>query len=92
MMNKPINTGLKYCRQRILLTSTGDDTVDAALKSMFIDDWNKTAPLSMSRSDVACVCAWMKTEDEKSDAAARAGLTVKEMKQGQLSLLENLQT
>lgn len=41
-----------------MLESTGDKEVDKAMKSIFKDDYCKTAPLSMSRADVQVVLKW----------------------------------
>lgn len=38
----------------------GDDEVDAAIKTLFHDDYRKTAPLSINRPDSQIVLAWMK--------------------------------
>lgn len=55
-----IDTGIKFFSQKILIESTGDDEVDAAIKTLFHDDYRKTAPLSINRPDSRIVLAWIK--------------------------------
>ena len=61
---KAENTGIKFFSQRILIESTGNLEVDKAMKSVFYDDYNKTAPLDMSREDVQIVLRWSRMSAE----------------------------
>ena len=58
-----IYTGTKLFRQKILIESTGDKAVDAAFKTIFHDQYHRTAPLEMRRADVQLVLNW--TDPEK---------------------------
>lgn len=58
-----INTGLKIFGQKIMIESTGIPEVDKALKTVFHDDYRKTAPLDMFREDVQIVLAWSRSEE-----------------------------
>ena len=53
-----IDTGLKFFNRKIFIESSGDKDVDKALKSTFKDDYFKTAPLEMRRTDVQLILAW----------------------------------
>lgn len=68
-----IYTGIKFCRRKVLIESTGDKEVDAALKKIFHDKFHCTAPLTMARDDVQFVLAWMRGETGISVAEQRAG-------------------
>ncbi len=52
-------TGTKFFGQKIYIATTGDDKVDAAIKTLFHDSFHRSAPLSMSRPDSKIVQEWM---------------------------------
>ena len=53
-----VYTGLKFFGQKIYVESTGDAEVDTAMKTVFKDDYRRTAPLRMQRRDVSLVLGW----------------------------------
>ncbi len=53
------DTGITFFGQKIYIASTGDDEVDAAIKTLFHDKFHRSAPLSMTRPDTKIVMAWM---------------------------------
>lgn len=55
-----IKTGIKFFGQSILIESSGDGDVDEALKTLFVDGYNKTAPLYIKRPDSQIVLEWLK--------------------------------
>lgn len=56
---KTIDTGIKFFGLRIYLDSTGLPEIDNAAKSVFKDDYLKTAPLTISeREDVRLLLEW----------------------------------
>jgi hypothetical protein len=57
-----IKTGIKFFGQNISIESTGIDKVDKALKSLFYDDYRKTAELLISREDAQIALAWSRGE------------------------------
>jgi len=59
MQTNTINTGIKFCGLKIMIESSGDPEIDAAIKTMFKDQYLKTAPLRMERRDVSLVIGWM---------------------------------
>jgi len=59
-----IYTGIKFFGQKIMVESTGDKNIDAAIKSVFVDDYQKTAPLQMDREDVQIALAWSRDEQK----------------------------
>ena len=66
-MKDMINTGINYCRQKVLLTSTGDKMVDDAIKTMFVRDFRRTHPNEMRDPICQLVLAWMQKHDAESD-------------------------
>lgn len=62
-----IKTGQKFFGLKITLESTGIDEIDAALKTMFKDQYRHTAPLLISRSDCQVVLAWTRGDITKKD-------------------------
>lgn len=64
---KMINTGIKFCRQKVMLTSTGDDEVDEALKEAFLRDYRHTGANEMWRPHVKKVMAWMQDKNAKDE-------------------------
>lgn len=62
-----IKTGQKFFGLKIMLDSTGIDEVDAALKTMFKDQYRRTAPLSVLRPDCQVVLAWVRGDISKKD-------------------------
>lgn len=61
-----IETQLKFCGQRILLESTGDKQIDADLRQLFYDDYQKSGPLEMTRPDVQRVLTWIEEKQIES--------------------------
>jgi len=57
-----IDTGIKYFGQKIFIESTGNNMVDEALKTVFHDDFYRTAPLEMRRIDAQIVLRWSRGE------------------------------
>lgn len=80
-----IYTGLRFFGLRIYVKSTGDAEVDAAIKTVFKDDYMKTAPLRMERRDVSLVLGWYY---EKQDS--KTSVPVKEQNIGQSGLFEGI--
>ena len=66
-MLEPIYTGIRYCRRKILIESTGDGEVDAALKEAFLRDYRHTGANEMWRPHVKRLMLWMQEEDAKGD-------------------------
>ncbi len=66
-----IYTGVRYCRRKILIESTGDDEVDAALKEMWLRDYGHTGrgANEMWRPHCKIVMAWMEAKDAKDERA-----------------------
>ena len=62
-----IKTGQKFFGLKVMLDSTGVDEVDKAIKTLFHDQYNRTAPLLMSRPDSQIVMAWVNGEITKKD-------------------------
>lgn len=61
-----IYTGLQFFSLKIWLDSTGEPEVDKAVKSVFKDDYYKTAPLTIrSRPDVKLLLEWSRSSDGK---------------------------
>ena len=60
-----INTGCKFFGQKIMIESTGITKVDAALKTLFYDDYRHTAPLEMRREDSKIALAFSRGEFKK---------------------------
>lgn len=60
LRNKMIYIGSKWFNQKIYIESSGDDVVDAALKSTFHDQFHRTAPLRMARADVQTILSFQK--------------------------------
>ena len=68
MTHNQIDTGIKFFGLRILLDSTGEPEVDKAAKSVFKDDYMKTAPLTIAmRPDVQLLLSW--SQAGRADAA-----------------------
>jgi len=67
-MTDIIDTGIRYCRQKVLLTSTGDKIVDDAIKTMFVRDFNRTGPNETRDPICQIVLAWMAKYDADCDA------------------------
>ena len=63
-----IDTGIRYCRQKVMLTSIGDKMVDEAIKTMFVRDFRSTGANEMWRPFCRIVFAWMKKHDAETDA------------------------
>lgn len=57
-----INSGIKFFTQRVYIESTGDKDTDAAMKSVFKDDYDNTGPLELRREDVQVCLAWRNRE------------------------------
>jgi hypothetical protein len=53
-----IYTGIKFFGLKVWLDSTGELEMDEAAKSVFRDDYRKTAPLEISRPDVKLILEW----------------------------------
>ncbi len=62
-----IDTGIRYCRQKVMLTSTGDKMVDEALKTMFVRDFRRTGPNRIKDPICQLVLAWMDRHDADID-------------------------
>lgn len=77
MPTNQIYTGTKWLGQKVLIDSSGDKEIDAALKSTFHDRFHRTAPLDMWREDVQIV---IKYQNDKN-----AGVPIKQ-KAGQMPL------
>ena len=63
-----IDTSIRYCRQKVMLTSTGDEIVDEAIKTMFVRKFNRTGANEMWRPFCKIVFAWMTKHDAETDA------------------------
>ncbi len=69
-MKDMIYTGVRYCRRKILIESTGDPEVDAALKEMWLRDYTHVGrgANEMWRPHCKTVMAWMTKHDAETDA------------------------
>ena len=65
-----IYTGIRYCRRKILIESTGDPEVDAALKEMYLCDYHHLGrgANELWRPRCKTVMAWMTKHDAETDA------------------------
>lgn len=74
-MNKnKIDTGLQFFGLKIWLDSTGDTEIDKAAKSVFNDDYNKTAPLNISRPDVKLILEWSRCAGKRAAGRPNAAM------------------
>ena len=64
-----IYTGVRYCRRKILIESTGNDEVDAALKEMWLRDFTHVGrgANEMWRPHCKIVMRWMTDKDAQDE-------------------------
>lgn len=77
--------GFKFFGQRVGIEKTDNPQVDEDLKVLFIDSYIRKKPITMLRRDVQRVFDWRKRVERE-----KTGVPVKEARQGQMSLLENV--
>jgi hypothetical protein len=66
LIRRPMNyVDLKFMGLKVFLESTGDKQVDRAIRTVFRDDFTKSAPLSMDREDVKLVLVWRIRQEEE---------------------------
>ena len=59
-MKDKIKTGENFFGLKIILESSGEAKVDAAIKTLFHDQYRRTSPLGIDREDSQIVLKWMK--------------------------------